>query len=574
MSGRFYISIVWLLSFPTLLIGQDIDFWVQVEAHPNKAAAIEEARAYSKSIPEVNAYDIGAGWFVVSIGPFDEAEAQTRLFDLRSIGLIPMDSFLSRGSNHQDKIWPVVSTQKNTLRTLAPVAVETEASQLPLEPEETLEEALKSESTLSRDEKKQLQIALKSAGYYSFTIDGDFGRGTRNAMRAWQNGTNLPSTGVLTTAQRKFLLWQYNSALASFGLKTVSDTNTGVTLNLPLELVKFSKYDPPLAHFPSTTGGAHAAYVISQEGDKKSLRDLYKALQTLEILPKSGDRTLKADRFEITGKNGEIVSYAHATLQNKTIKGFILVWPVGDEERRRRVLANVKASFIRFDGVLSANIGSNATQKIDLLFGLDIKKPAFVRSGVFVSTSGHLVTAARDLATCSRITVENKYEVSVVKTDVAERIALLRITEKIAPKAIAELSSSVAGLGDFVIGAGFSFGGRLSEPSLISGRIKEFQSLSRNSDYMRMAMVTRDSDSGGPILDRRGRLIGIIVKAVEDGRNLPEDVSYALKADKVIELMRDVGLYVTYRDAFKPLSDVVLAQTAQDMTGVVSCWKH
>ena len=89
-----------------------------------------------------------------------------------------------------------------------------------------------------------------------------------------------------------------------------------------------------------------------------------------------------------------------------------------------------------------------------------------------------------------------------------------------------------------------------------------------------MAMVTRDSDSGGPILDRRGRLIGIIVKAVEDGRNLPEDVSYALKADKVIELMRDVGLYVTYRDAFKPLSDVVLAQTAQDMTGLVSCWKH
>ena len=115
---------VWLLSLPTLLIGQDNNFWVQVEAHPNQAASIDAARTYSNLIPDVNAYEIGAGWFVISIGPFDEAEAQKRLFALRSTGVIPLDSFLSRGSNHQNKIWPNVSTKKNTLRTLAPVAVE------------------------------------------------------------------------------------------------------------------------------------------------------------------------------------------------------------------------------------------------------------------------------------------------------------------------------------------------------------------------------------------------------------------------------------------------------------------
>ena len=564
---------VWLISLPTLLIGQDIDFWVQVEAHPNQAAAINEARTYSNLISDVNAFDIGAGWFAVSIGPFDETEAQAHLFELRSAGVIPLDSFLSRGSNHQDRIWPVSSTRKNMLQTLAPVAVEKEVSQLPSEPDETLEEARQSERTLSRDEKKQLQIALKSAGYYSSAIDGDFGPGTRLAMRAWQNDTDLPLTGVLTTAQREFLLWQYNRVLESSGVKRVSDTNTGVALNLPLELVTFSKYEPPLAHFSSTTGDAHAAYVISQEGDRDSLRDLYKALQTLAILPKSGERTLKANRFEISGKNDEIVSYARATLQNDTIKGFILVWPVGDEERRLRLLAEMKASFTRFDGVLNANIGSNASQKIDLLFGLDIKKPAFVRSGIFVSTSGYVVTAARNLSTCTRITVENNYEASVAKTDVAERIALLKTTEKIVPKAVAELSSSVDGIGDFVIGSGFSFGGRLSAPSLISGRIKEVQSLTGNLDYIRMAMVTRDSDSGGPVLNRRGTLSGIIVNAAEDGRKLPENVSYALKADKVVELMRDASLYVTYEDTFKPLNDILLAQKARDMTGLISCWK-
>ncbi len=88
-----------------------------------------------------------------------------------------------------------------------------------------------------------------------------------------------------------------------------------------------------------------------------------------------------------------------------------------------------------------------------------------------------------------------------------------------------------------------------------------------------MAMATRDSDIGGPVLNRRGTVSGILVNAVENGRKLPEDVAYALKADKVIELMRDVGLHVTYREAPKPLSDILLAQKARDMTGLISCWK-
>ena len=113
MSGRFYISIVWLISLPTLLLGQDIDFWVQVEAHPNQAAAIDAVRSYSNLTPDVNAYEIGAGWFVSPLALLMRPKRRN-VFELRSTGVIPLDSFLSRGSNHQDKIWPVESTKKNT----------------------------------------------------------------------------------------------------------------------------------------------------------------------------------------------------------------------------------------------------------------------------------------------------------------------------------------------------------------------------------------------------------------------------------------------------------------------------
>ena len=146
-------------------------------------------------------------------------------------------------------------------------------------------------------------------------------------------------------------------------MEKISDTTAGVAMNLPLSILAFSKYEPPLAHYASVDGGVHAAYVISQQGDRKSLRALYKALQTLSILPKTGDRSLTSDRFEITGENSDFITYAEATLRDNAVKGFILVWPVGDDERRGRLLADMQASFTRLDGVLDPDLGSNASQK-------------------------------------------------------------------------------------------------------------------------------------------------------------------------------------------------------------------
>lgn len=42
---------------------------------------------------------------------------------------------------------------------------------------------------------KQIQTALKNAGYYQGTVDGKMGRKTRRAVRAFQRANNLPVDG-------------------------------------------------------------------------------------------------------------------------------------------------------------------------------------------------------------------------------------------------------------------------------------------------------------------------------------------------------------------------------------------
>lgn len=42
---------------------------------------------------------------------------------------------------------------------------------------------------------KQIQAALKNAGYYQGAIDGKMGKGTREAIKAFQKANNLPADG-------------------------------------------------------------------------------------------------------------------------------------------------------------------------------------------------------------------------------------------------------------------------------------------------------------------------------------------------------------------------------------------
>ena len=53
----------------------------------------------------------------------------------------------------------------------------------------------KSAETKQHPTGKQIQTALKNAGYYQGTVDGKVGKGTREAIKAFQKANNLPADG-------------------------------------------------------------------------------------------------------------------------------------------------------------------------------------------------------------------------------------------------------------------------------------------------------------------------------------------------------------------------------------------
>ncbi|GAB5433693.1 MAG: trypsin-like peptidase domain-containing protein [Epibacterium sp.] len=563
--------------------------WIQVAARPSLQQAQEEARNFAARLPDVSGYALGGGWYGIVIGPYARPDAEQVLRVYRAEGQIPRDSFITFSSNLRSRFYPVGADADTGTTAPAPLTT-SDAETAPPEPaedatsevtpevvvvDETPAEARQSERALTREERIDLQIALKAAGFYTSGIDGAFGRGTRASMSDWQVARGYEPTGVLTTAQRQALMDEYNAPLISTGMASYTDERAGIRMDLPLGEVAFSRYEPPFAHFDTAGDLGARVLLISQPGDRRTLYGLYDIMQTLEIVPLEGPRERSGDRFTLEGRNSDIVSYTEARLDNGEIKGFTLVWPAGEEARRARVLSAMQESFTRLENVLDPAAGMDDAQSIDLVSGLEIRKPRLSHSGFFVSGDGVVVTTADVVNGCGSVTVDRDVKAEVLLRDSEAGIAVLKPSEALAPMATAPLAANTPRLRSALAVSGYSYGGILGAPSLTWGALSDLKGLQGESHLARLDLTAQPGDAGGPLLGKDGTVHGMLLPEATNGPTLPEGVRFALKGEVIRMALEQagVGLPATEAAATGELPISILQKEATGLTTLVSCWE-
>lgn len=561
--------------------------FVQIEAQPSLARAQESLRGYAADLNDVNGFSLGGGWYAIALGPYSPDQAADVLSALRAERLIPRDSYIAQPSDYQQQFWPIGSnifagdtgiaepvetTPLSELETAETQADEPEIVE-PAAPDETPREAQASEAELTRDQRAELQIALKWAGFYDGAIDAAFGRGTRNSMAGWQSANDFEVTGILTTLQRAELLRQYNAVLDGLDLRVVQDETAGIEMRLPMGVVAFDRYESPFAHYEATGEIEAKVLLISQEGDSATLGGLFDIMQTLEIVPAEGDRKLESDSFLLIGRGTSKVSHTQAWLKDGEIKGFTLVWPAGDEERRTRLLGEMQESFQRLPGVLPVTAGAAETQSIDLVAGLEIRKPRMSHSGFYVDPTGTVVTTSQVVQNCERITIDEVYDATVAMTDAARGIAVLRPVQSLAPMNVAAFQMSVPRLQSDVAVAGYSYGGVLGAPTLTFGRLADVKGLNGEQEQKRLALDALEGDAGGPVMDTSGGVLGMLLPSSSGERQLPEGVSFAAAADAVAQVLLAAGITPAAASDTGRMASERLSRAASSMTVLVSCWE-
>lgn len=534
--------------------------WVQIEAQPSEASALQRAQIYATRLPDVNAFRTPSNWHVIAIGPFATPEgANRRLLELRAARSVPSDSFVSDGATFRGRVF---GTGVAAEQAAAPAPV--------LVPgEETTAQARASERGLTREERAQLQTALKFEGFYNSVIDASFGPGTRRAMASWQVANGFEETGILTTLQRQQLVEGYLEVQTSLGIAPYADDQAGIEVELPLSMVRFDRYEAPFVHFASADDPDRTLVLISQTGGEDTLTALFDIMQTLEIAPIGANAQQGRQSFTIEGQDSRVVSHIFARRAGDAVKGFALTWPVEDARRYRAVLSAMQASFRTTDSVLPDTAGGD-TQDIDLLSGLDIRRAETTRSGFYIDSDGLVLTTADAVASCTRVTLDGDIDADVMAT--GSGFALLRPQQTLAPLSIARMATVQPRIQSDVAVSGYSFGGLLSAPSLTFGTVADVKGLDGNALVERLAVAIEPGDAGGPVLDVSGTVVGMVLPAEEGARQLPEDVAFAADAPVLSAFLIENGVTPAPGVSEDVLPPEDLSLLATDLTVLVSCW--
>ena len=551
--------------------------WLQIEAQPSLNTALDRARAYAALFPDVEGFQLGNGWYGIALGPQTRDAAEVRLLELRRQNLIPADSYLADGTSYGQRFWPVgvlPDAPASDVTAALPDAPVADPAPAP-EPEETLKQSRAAEDALSEPDRIALQEALKWYGFYDSALDGSFGKGTRASMAAWQEANGFEGTGILSTLQRGQLTGNFASDKAEFAFETVAEVEAGIEITLPMALIRFDRYEPPFVHYTPRDASGLKVLLISEPGGEAGLAGLFDVLQTLELVPPDGERALEERSFSIRGANDKIETLAFASVESGNIKGYLISWNRAESNRMARILPVLQSSFRSLgDQVLDPGLVplSEAARR-GLLSGLDVRHPRQSRTGFFIDAKGSVLTTSQAVTGCGRIVLERSTEATIAFTDPALGIAVLSPSSPLSPSAVAGFASIAPRPGTRVSVAGYSYEDRLPAPVVTLGIVEEALGLDNEPGLTRLTLSALPGDTGGPVLDPGGAVLGMLLAADPKAtRLLPEGVAFAASAPALSAWLSARGLQPGVAASGPAPTPDKLAAMARGMTVLVSCW--
>lgn len=165
-------------------------------------------------------------------------------------------------------------------------------------------------------------------------------------------------------------------------------------------------------------------------------------------------------------------------------------------------------------------------------------KPKGSGTGSIVSASGHIVTAAHVINGASYIeivTPTGTFPANTESVDAANDIAILKI-DTTCKDFVEVLHSRDVRLGQSVSTIGFpNVGIQGHSPKVTQGVISSDNGAQNDIRMWQISAPIQPGNSGGPLLDESGNLIGVVVaslslKVIEATGAVPQNVNYAVKS--------------------------------------------
>ncbi|HWN96791.1 MAG TPA: serine protease [Methylomirabilota bacterium] len=196
------------------------------------------------------------------------------------------------------------------------------------------------------------------------------------------------------------------------------------------------------------------------------------------------------------------------------------------------------------------------------------KRPALVRSphensgqprldpawgssgtGFFITEDGYLVTCHHVVENGKRLLVKNSggtFAAQLVASDKINDVAILKVAGRFSALAI---NTNVLALGQPTFTIGFpNIDIQGLSPKYTDGKVSSLSGIQDDASAIQISVPVQPGNSGGPLTDVNGNVIGVVVARLNDyaalkrTQAIPQNVNYAVKAVPLIALINRAGL--------------------------------
>ena len=215
-------------------------------------------------------------------------------------------------------------------------------------------------------------------------------------------------------------------------------------------------------------------------------------------------------------------------------------------------------------------------------------KSATSGSGFFISKLGHVITNQHIVSKCKEVTVgdnsKKQVTATVLETDRSNDLALLRISNmqmasvetkslirKLGIKVVPLASDGLmrfedVELGERVLVAGYPYGEVFSDDIKVNkGIVSGLRGMGDESGQFQIDAAIQPGNSGGPIYDENGNIVGVVVSQLNKMKfakatgSMPENVNFGIKASTVRQFLNASGLPTKWSKRSKSMSTRELA---------------
>jgi hypothetical protein len=202
----------------------------------------------------------------------------------------------------------------------------------------------------------------------------------------------------------------------------------------------------------------------------------------------------------------------------------------------------------------------------------------------FVVASGRALTNHHVIDGCQRVSFRTPQgrtvPARVLAADPRRDLALLGYEGDAGPALRFREGPAVA-RGESVVTYGFPLSGVLSSgPTLTTGDVSAMAGLRDNPLHFQISAPVQPGNSGGPLLDAHGNVIGVVVSKLNamriaqmTGGDIPQNVNFAIKGVEALRFLRDAGTMPTMAQSTGPeMRAAAVGEVAHASTLFIQCF--